>query len=456
MALLEKQGVPTASLVSRGFEKPWKQSATAFGLSGLPMALTDQTFTNASADEIVKMVDAALERLIDGISLPEREGLASPVPKIAPAESLAVEGEDLLEAFAAMNELFLANEWGDGFPLIPPTPKAVSEALRHTKRDAQEVVAVLEPSFGVATVERIAINAVLAGCKPEYLPILIAAVQAISQPGFMLRDASVSTAAKAPLLLINGPIVGRLGINSGVCALGPGAPSRANTAIGRALRLIYMNIGGCHPGSTDPNTIGLPTKYSLCVAENERASPWDPYHVEMGYARDVSTVTVKTVRGCTETLDVKSTSPEGIVDVAVSAAKYVGQPLADWLTGGTSNPDRGSKGLEVCAQHFWLICPDHAAKLASTGWSKDDVREYLWKNATISFREVAARRYFREDARGRWMNHPEFQWLEEHPEIEVPVLANPESFRLAVVGGPGPRGVYFWGNEEAITQVVDE
>lgn len=111
---------------------------------------------------------------------------------------------------------------------------------------------MLEPSFGVATVEMIAINAVMAGCKPEYLPVVIAAVEAITQPKFMLRDAAVSTGSRSPLLLVNGPIVERLGINSGVCALGPGTPSRANIAIGRAMRLIYMNICGVRPGGTDP------------------------------------------------------------------------------------------------------------------------------------------------------------------------------------------------------------
>ena len=241
------------------------------------------------------MVDLALDDLIAGITTPaERRKFTLPASKVTAAESLVVEGQDLLDAFTAMNELFLQNEWGDGFPLIPPTPKAVGEALRHTRQDPQTVIAVLEPSFGIATVERIAINAVMAGCKPEYLPVLIAAVKAISQPRFMLRDAAVSTGSRSPLILINGPIVERLKINAGVCALGPGTPSRANIAIGRALRLIYINICGVRPGSTDPNTIGLPTKFSLCVAENEQQSPWEPYHVEMGYARDISTVTVKT------------------------------------------------------------------------------------------------------------------------------------------------------------------
>lgn len=455
MVLLERQGVPTASLVANGFVKAWQQSASAFGMARLPMAVTSQTFTNATPGEIEQMVDLAVEQLLNGISKPlQASDIALPASKVAAAESLIVEGKDLLDAFMEMNELFLQNEWGDGFPLIPPTPQAVSEALRHTKRDPQEVIAVLEPSFGIATVERIAINAVMAGCKPEYLPVLIAAVKAIAQPRFMLRDAAVSTGSRSPLLLINGPIIERLKINAGVCALGPGAPSRANTAIGRAFRLIYMNICGVRPGATDPNTIGLPTKYSLCVAENELQSPWEPYHVEMGYHRDVSTVTVKTVYGCTETEDSKSILPERIADVGVSAAKHFGSPLAGWLIGGTSDPD---SELEVDAQHMWLICPDHAAKLASGGWSKHDVKKYLWKNAKIAFREAAARRPIGRDAQGRWLKHPELQlWFEENPDIEIPMSAGPESYRLAVVGGPGPRGVYFSGNEEAITQSIED
>lgn len=454
MALLEKEGVPTVSLVSAGFAKAWKQSATAFGLAALPMVQTAHTFTNASAAEIENMVDTAMAGLIGGITgaLAGRGGTDGGM-KVEAADIVTAEGGDQLDALAAMNSLFLQNDWGDGFPLVPPTRRAVERMVASTRRDPLEVIALLEPSFGISTVERIAINAVMAGCAPEHLPVLITAVKAIAQPRFMLRDAAVSTAGRAPLLLVNGPIVRRLGINARVGALGPGAQSQANVAIGRAMRLIYMNIAGAHPGSTDPSTVGLPTKFSLCVAENEEDNPWEPYHVERGFSRDASTVTVKSVYGCTETLDVKSTTPERITDVAVSAARYIGTPFGDWITGGTSDPDRG---VEVCAQHMWLICPDHAAKLAAGGWSKDDVRTYLWKNATIPLREILTRRPMRVGQDRRWAKHPELQWMEQDPDREVPMYAGPESFQLAVVGGPGPRGVFFWGNEEAITQQIEE
>jgi len=293
MALIEKHGVPTASLISKGFEKAWQQSTRAYGFEVLPTAVTPQTFTNASVSELEAMVDHALDRLIGGITETAGEKYTTAkLVSVAPAETLIVEGGDLLDAFAAMNELFLQNEWGDGLPLIPPTPNAVSEMLKQSRRDAQEVIAVLEPSFGVATVERIAINAVMAGCKPEYLPVLIGAVQAISQPKFMLRDAAVSTGSRSPLLLVNGPIVERLGINSGVCALGPGAPSRANIAIGRALRLMMLNIGGATPGVMDHATQGQPGKLSMVCAENEARSPWQTLGEERGYAQGAGSVTM--------------------------------------------------------------------------------------------------------------------------------------------------------------------
>lgn len=354
----------------------------------------------------------------------------------------------------AINQLYYDKGWTDGLPIVCPTEERVLRMLRYSDRQPGDVAAEVAPLYGEATVEKIAINAVMAGCKPEHLPVLIAAVKAIASPRFMLRDAAVSTGGRAPLLLINGPVAQRLWINSGVCALGPGVPSRANTAIGRAFRLIFMNIAGACPGKTDPNTVGLPTKYSLCVAENEQRSPWEPYHVELGYTRDASTVTVKSVYGCTETHDSRSTTPEGIADVAVSAARYTGSPaLADWLRGGTSDPD---SGLEVYAQHMWLICPDHAATMARGGWSKRDIREYLWRKATITFRVLTTRRELHKDAQGRWTKRPELQWLEDHPDLELPILASPDSFRLAVVGGPGPRGVFFWGNEEAVTEPIEE
>ena len=159
---------------------------------------------------------------------------------------------------------------------------------------------VMEPGFGLATVEKIAINAVMAGCRPEHFPVLLAAIDCLAQPEMNHRDMQVSGHTEAPMILVNGPIAQKAGLNVGTTAMGPGVVNSANTAIGRALRLCLINIGYCKAGAGDPNFIGLPTKFGMCLAENEEVSPWQPYHVDKGFKRDDSAVTVVVVTGPTD------------------------------------------------------------------------------------------------------------------------------------------------------------
>jgi hypothetical protein len=218
MSLVEQRGVPTVSIVSGGFEEAWRRSAAAYGLATLPMVVIPRVITNQPAADIDAMVDASMEELISSLAEPVEAGPV--IEELVPqAETIDIQGDDLLDAFHRMNGLFLEYEWSDGLPLVPPAPELVERMLKATGRDPQEVVAVLEPTFGLATVEKIAINAAMAGCKPEHLPVLIAAVQAIASPPFMMRDAAVSTGSRSPLLVVNGPIAKRLGLNSGACAL---------------------------------------------------------------------------------------------------------------------------------------------------------------------------------------------------------------------------------------------
>lgn len=191
---------------------------------------------------------------------------------------------------AAVNELFYKRGWTDGLPIVPPTIGKVEEMLRYTDRPRYEVVGELDPLKGQATVEKIAVNAVMAGCRPEYLPIVIAAVEAIAEPDFNLRGVQTTDENVTPLLIINGPIARQLDVNSGFGALGPGW--QANATIGRAIRLIMNNIGGGWPWAVSLAGIGQPGRYTLCLAENEQQNPWEPLHVELGYDKDVSVVTV--------------------------------------------------------------------------------------------------------------------------------------------------------------------
>ncbi len=295
MTLLEKQGVPTVAFTAEAFVRDARRSAESFGLPELPIAVVPKPFTNQPPEAIRAMVAGAIDQVIAGLTRPLTRAEIPEELVFIDEEWLEFEGEDLLGAVRAMNERFLAYGWSDGFPLVPPTEGALEQMLKGTGRSPEDVVGVLEPGFGLATVKKVAANAVMAGCRPEHLPVVIAPVECLAEPKIYLRNKAMPTCAHTPLRWVNGPIRKRSGLNGGICALGPGAPSFANTVIGRAVRLCLMNLGHAYPGVSDMDTVGSPLKYSACVAENEEASPWPPYHVGHGFDPEASTVTVQFV-----------------------------------------------------------------------------------------------------------------------------------------------------------------
>ncbi len=197
-----------------------------------------------------------------------------------------IEVDDSLEA---ANDWFCREKLSDGLPIVPPTPERVGRMLDGTRRDPEEVIGVIPPKWAPATIEKIAINAVMAGCLPEYLPVVVAAVEAICEPRFNLYGVQATTGYVGPALLVNGPVRKQLEINCDAGVFGPGY--RANATIGRTIRLILITVGGGFPGDTDRSTFGWPGKYTMCFGENQEKSPWEPYHVEMGFKADESTVT---------------------------------------------------------------------------------------------------------------------------------------------------------------------
>ncbi|MBI4590280.1 MAG: hypothetical protein HY725_15725 [Candidatus Rokubacteria bacterium] len=440
--------MPTVSFTAEAFARDARRSAETFGLPALPIAVVPLPFTNQTADEIRRAVEGAIDQVIQALTTPPALHVEVPAAA-ASAESIPIEGSDPLDALDRMTRLFLERGWSDGFPLVPPTPDRVQLMLRGTRRVAGEVVAVLEPGFGVATVEKIAINGVMAGCLPEHLPVLLAAVEAVSDPKFFLRIAAMSTGPHAPLMLVNGPMATKLGINSGRCALGPGSQNHANVVIGRALRLIYMNIGQAYPGVMDMDTIGSANKFSLCVAENEEANPWQPFHVERGFAPDASTVTVMTVYAQSDVFDFFNTTPEGILTTVASAAANAAiASTGRWLEGTWADPRTKTK---IRDRNLLLLCPEHAAIIARHGWSKADVRNYLYRHATLPFRVLRANREPSTLVAGR----PDLQWLTAHPELPVPLVEAPECYEVAVVGGAAGRSMYFYGAHEAVTKPIE-
>ncbi|MBI2862179.1 MAG: hypothetical protein HYX89_05105 [Chloroflexi bacterium] len=340
--------------------------------------------------------------------------------------------EDSIEAF---NEFAYEEGWGDGLPVIPPTEERVHAAVDASGREPHEVIGLVGPRWGKATVEKIAINAVMAGCRPEYMPVLIAAVEAVTEEAFNLYAVQATTSPVAPLLIVNGPIAEELDINAGHNCMGQGW--RANLTIGRALRLILLNVGGGRPEAIDMATQGQPGKVTFCIAENERDNPWEPLHVERGFRRDESTVTAVAV---TSTLDVLG-GPGSAEDLLRILAGSI-TPL------GTNNFLNGGDVLLI-------LCPEHARILADGGYSKARIRQHLWEHARMPA-AVFPRSWMRAVQVRRVEKLPEiFQTLKD--DTLIPMVNRPEEFVIVVAGGVGPHSVFCptFGHPRATTKRIE-
>ena len=302
--------------------------------------------------------------------------------------------------------------------------------LRGAGRSPGEVVAHVAPGFGVASIERIAVNAVMAGCRPEYLPVLIAAVDAVTDRRFNLQSIQATTNPATPWIVVNGPIAGRLRVNSTLNCLGQG--SRANATLGRALRLVLQNIGGALPADMDRATHGQPGKYTFCCAENVAQSPWGPLHVERGFAADESTVTVI---GAAGTLNMNSHSKD---------ANELLRAIADSMIFPTSND------YHFGGEPWIVLSPEHAEVLNRGGLSKADVKKQLWERSKMLASRFAAKDY----ERARHTRSAELGGFA--PDTEVPIARGPDDVGIVVAGGPGTHSVYVptFGQTRAVTRPV--
>ena len=448
MVELERRGVPTVLFTAQTFVHDAHRRAASFGLAGLPLAVVPLPFTNQKPEDVQRMAERAFEQVVAGLTRPVDARPVAPPPPLE--ERFAYDGGDQLDAWTHMHADFLRRGWSDGFPLVPATPRAVEAMLRGTPRSPGDVVATLEPGFGIATVEKLAINAVMAGCGPEHLPLLMTAVRCLAEPKMYIRNKAMSTGPHAPLVLVNGPKGRVANVNAGMCALGPGAPSASNTVLGRALRLVMMNVGHTYVGVSDMDTIGSPLKYACCCAENEAESPWEPYHVTRGFAKDASTVTVHFVYGMCELHDFRSTTPEDLVAVFATAATNVAQVGTGlWLIGRRADPRTKTEERE---HNTLFICPEHAQIFAKAGWGRREIQEALYRAARLPFKTMM----LNKEPKAMAAAHPELAWLADHPDLPLPVVEDPGCFDLAVVGAAAGRGAYFYGAGEPVTLAVED
>jgi len=260
-------------------------------------------------------------------------------------------------------ELCYGRGWTDGLPVTPPTDGRVLAMLKGTTRRSDEVIGKMPPFLADCTVEKVAINAVMAGCRPEYMPVLLAALEAALEPVFTLHGVLATTYFSSPIIIVNGPIAKKIGMNSGINALGQG--NRANATIGRALNLIVLNVGGGRPGEADRSTLGAPSKYTLCFAEDESDPEWEPLSAARGLPRGVSAVTLFQGHGPEAFVDQKSRTPEGLTRSFASSLVKIGHPR-----------------LVQSARALLVLSPEHYAIYREAGWDRKRIERALYE-ATI-------------------------------------------------------------------------
>jgi hypothetical protein len=268
-------------------------------------------------------------------------------------------------------EVCFERGWSDGLPVTPPTDERVMRMLSGTQRAPNEIVGRIPPYLAECTVEKVAINAVLAGCKPEYMPVILAALEAALEPVFTLHGVLATTYFSSPIVIVNGAIAKRIGMNGGLNALGQG--NRANATIGRALNLIVRNVGGGRPGEADRATLGSPSKFTLCFAEDESDPAWEPLSVARGYAPGISTVTLFQGHGVEAFVDQKSRTPEGLSRSFGLSLVKIGHP-----------------NLVQSARAVVVLSPEHWRIYKEAGWGRREIERALFEATTRPGSEIVA------------------------------------------------------------------
>jgi hypothetical protein len=331
----------------------------------------------------------------------------------------------LVETGTDLVEYYFEQGWTDGLPIVPPIPEKIEAMVEALGGDPHAIIARVAPRWGVLTVEVLAINMVIAGCKPEYAPVVKAAALALTDPAFNLNGVQATTHVASPLVIVNGSVARQIGMNSGCNAFGSG--NRANATIGRAIRLVMLNVGGGWPGDLDKSTLGHPGKYTYCVCENEAQSPFPPYHVEHGHKPDDSTVFLIAAEAPHSVTDHLCNDPEGILDTMCSAMS----------TFASNNAVLGGH----CTVVLGL---EHAQSIAKYGWTRSDIRNYLWMNHGNRFDELArGHRY------GKVYNRNLPKWYKRDPDSRIPIIPSPDNIHLFVMGGEAGRFSVFipgWGH----------
>jgi hypothetical protein len=335
---------------------------------------------------------------------------------------------------AEVYDEFVRRGWCDGLPIVPPTPERVEAMLAAAAAAPARFLGLMPPLWRECTVEKVGVNAVMAGCRPEYFPVILTAVEALLEPAFNLYGVQATTHPVAPLLIVSGPAAERIGMHSGSGCFGPGF--RANATIGRALRLVLMNVGGGWPGRHDMATQGSPAKYSFAISEAEAASPWPPLHVSLGFAAAQSVVTVFGGEPPHNVNDHVGTTAAGILNNVADVAATLGSNVGWYFSQ---------------SQLLVVLGPEHAATIASDGFTREDVQRFVFEHARLPLGRLKLG--------GMWGIHDWPLWMQKVTDeaAMLPLVPSPDDVLVMVAGGPGKHSAVVPNCtfSRAVSRVVD-
>jgi hypothetical protein len=387
----------------------------ALGATSLPLLVIQHPLGGESPDGVNRRVAQAVEQLSS--LLTRDRPYAGGEPTRGRPDGTAA-GQDSARAVTLdeddVDAEFNRRQWCDGLPVVPPTRERVDLMLRGARADGARSLGLMAPLWRECTLDKLAINAVMAGAEPAYFPVIVAAVEAMLEPAFNLYGVQATTHPVAPLVIVNGPGARAIGLHAGAGLFGPGF--RANATIGRAIRLILMNVGGAWPGGHDMATHGSPAKFSYAIAEREDASPWEPLHVGLGFGADESVVTVYGGESPHNVNDHVSTTAAGILnnvsDVAVSLGSNVGWYFSQ-------------------SQLLVVLGPEHATTIAADGFAKTDVQRFVFEHARLPLGRLKLG--------GMWGMHDWPLWMQKVTDdaVMLPQVPSPGDVFVVVAGGSG-------------------
>ncbi len=418
----EKLGIPTVTLVSSDFIGLATSTWQGAGVPSMAFVPVQHPFGGISLDAIRAKIDAAFPKIMEAALKWKPEVTALPTVKGAyPAETVKFKG-----TVGDVNKMFFEKGWSLGIPIIPPTTDRVAEVLKGTTRSPSEVLWKVPPRGGVLTVELLATNAAMAGCKPEYMPLLIATIEAMADPKYDWRGATTTTGQAVPMVFVSGPIVKELGLPFSTGAGGPGF--LPNACVGYVINLVGDIVGGSKAPDTDRSVLGSGSNFvAQVIGENEDILPagWKPYRLERGYKQDDSIVTVKNVVPLKDIHDGRSKTGKEFLTLlsAVFGTKYDGK-----------------------YSMFLILGEDDIRLLSRDGWTVASIKEFLMKNTTIAYSKYAPGA----------VSVPK-QLQPAGPDTPIPLFRNPNDLQIFVSGGSGPHSAYVtWEHGEVVSKAIQK